>query len=66
MSLLEIPSPFHVIITLNSNMLHASSMINHFKCSKEFNHTFSIQWLWHEIHMSCVLFSVEQHIWGRT
>ena len=66
MPLLEIPPPFHAIITSSSNMLYASSMINHFKCSIEFNHTSSIQWLWHEIHMSHVLFNAEQHIWGRT
>jgi hypothetical protein len=66
MPLLEIPPPFHAIITSSSNMLHASSMINHFKYSIEFNHTSSIQWLWHEIHMSHVLFNAEQHIWGRT
>ena len=42
-ALLKIPPPFHAIITSSSNMLHASSMINHFKCSIEFNHTSSIQ-----------------------
>ena len=58
-------SPFHVIITSSSNKLHAS-MNNHFKCSIEFNHTPSIQRLWHEIHISSILFSVQQRIQGRT
>ena len=43
MPLLEIPPPFHAIITSSSNMLHASSMINHYKYFIEFNHTSSIQ-----------------------
>ena len=43
MPLPKIPPPFHAITTSSSNMLRASSMNNHFKCSIEFNHTSSIQ-----------------------
>jgi hypothetical protein len=60
MPLPKIPPPFRAITTSSSNMLHASSMNKHFKCSIEFNHTSSIQWLWHEIHISNILFNVQQ------
>ena len=65
MPLLKIPLPFHAIITLSSNKLHAS-MNNHFKCSIELKHTSSIQWLWHKILISSILFSVQQQIQDRT
>ena len=56
MPLPKIPPPFHAVITSSSNKLYAS-INNHFKCFIEFNHTSSIQGLWHEIHISSILYN---------